>query len=138
MSFDRTVPLKPLDPAALKKAQEEKEKKAEHPAKPEPAPKAEPPRPAPAPKPGVAPSPDLSQKIARPDLSQKMAKPDLAQKTPGPDVSQRIEPTLGVPKPEAAGLKADTTAEAWLALLAARGIEYLFANGGTDFAPLAE
>ena len=31
-----------------------------------------------------------------------------------------------------------TAAEAWLGLLAARGIEYLFANGGTDFAPLAE
>ena len=32
----------------------------------------------------------------------------------------------------------ETAAEAWLGLLAARGIEYLFANGGTDFAPLVE
>lgn len=32
----------------------------------------------------------------------------------------------------------ETVAEAWLALLAARGIEYLFANGGTDFAPIVE
>jgi acetolactate synthase I/II/III large subunit len=32
----------------------------------------------------------------------------------------------------------DTAAEAWLALLAARGVDYLFANGGTDFAPLVE
>src|SRR5688572_11829772 len=32
--------------------------------------------------------------------------------------------------------KPQTAAEAWLGLLAARGIEYLFANGGTDFAPL--
>ena len=31
-----------------------------------------------------------------------------------------------------------TAAQAWLGLLAARGIEYLFANGGTDFAPIAE
>jgi acetolactate synthase-1/2/3 large subunit len=31
-----------------------------------------------------------------------------------------------------------TAAEAYLGLLAARGIEYLFANGGTDFAPVAE
>ena len=31
-----------------------------------------------------------------------------------------------------------TTAQAWLGQLAARGIEYLFANGGTDFAPIAE
>ena len=32
----------------------------------------------------------------------------------------------------------ETGAEAWIGLLAARGIDYLFANGGTDFAPLAE
>jgi acetolactate synthase-1/2/3 large subunit len=32
----------------------------------------------------------------------------------------------------------DTTAEAYLELLAARGVEYLFANAGTDFAPLIE
>jgi acetolactate synthase-1/2/3 large subunit len=31
-----------------------------------------------------------------------------------------------------------TAAQAWLGQLAARGIEYLFANGGTDFAPMAE
>ena len=31
-----------------------------------------------------------------------------------------------------------TAAEAWLGLLAARGIDYLFANGGTDFAPVVE
>jgi acetolactate synthase I/II/III large subunit len=35
-------------------------------------------------------------------------------------------------------VKPETAAEAWLVLLAARGIEYLFANGGTDFAPLVE
>src|SRR5688572_58751 len=34
--------------------------------------------------------------------------------------------------------KPETAAEAWLGLLAARGIDYLFANGGTDFAPLVE
>jgi acetolactate synthase-1/2/3 large subunit len=32
----------------------------------------------------------------------------------------------------------DTAAEAWLGLLAARGVDYLFANGGTDFAPVVE
>jgi hypothetical protein len=31
-----------------------------------------------------------------------------------------------------------TVAEAWLGLLAAHGIDILFVNGGTDFAPLAE
>lgn len=32
----------------------------------------------------------------------------------------------------------ETTADAFLGLLAARGVEYFFVNGGTDFAPLAE
>src|SRR5258708_19935604 len=35
-------------------------------------------------------------------------------------------------------LKVDSVAEAYLALLAERGIEYLFANAGTDFAPIVE
>src|SRR6201997_526712 len=35
-------------------------------------------------------------------------------------------------------LAVDTVAEAYLALLAERGVEYLFANAGTDFAPLVE
>src|SRR4051812_314811 len=35
-------------------------------------------------------------------------------------------------------LKPETAADAWLGLLAARGVEYLFANGGTDFAPVVE
>jgi acetolactate synthase-1/2/3 large subunit len=32
----------------------------------------------------------------------------------------------------------ETAADAWLGLLSARGIDYLFANGGTDFAPVVE
>jgi acetolactate synthase-1/2/3 large subunit len=32
----------------------------------------------------------------------------------------------------------ETAAEAWMGLLAARGVDYLFANGGTDFAPVVE
>jgi len=35
-------------------------------------------------------------------------------------------------------LKVDSVAEAYLALLAGRGVEYLFANAGTDFAPIVE
>ena len=173
MTFDRTVPLKPIDPAALKKAQEEKEKekKAEQPAKPEPAPKVEgkpkagpAPKaelsladdslpaidftpvkePAPAPKvesprpPAPAPKAEPPKPASNPDVSQRIAKPDVSQRTASPDVSQRIEPTLTPSKAEPAALKADTAAEAWLTLLAARGVEYLFANGGTDFAPVAE
>ena len=41
-------------------------------------------------------------------------------------------------KPETVGFKPETAADAWLGLLAARGVEYLFANGGTDFAPVVE
>ena len=35
-------------------------------------------------------------------------------------------------------LAVESVAEAYLALLADRGIEYLFANAGTDFAPIVE
>lgn len=35
-------------------------------------------------------------------------------------------------------MRPQTAAEAYLGVLGERGIEYLFANGGTDFAPLAE
>jgi len=35
-------------------------------------------------------------------------------------------------------VQADTVAEAYLELLAARGVEYFFGNGGTDFAPIVE
>jgi hypothetical protein len=78
--------------------------------------------------------------MAKPDVSQRIASPDLSQRMAKPDVSQRIEPVLKaepVSKVDP-GLRADTVAEAWLALLASRGVEYLFANSGTDFAPVAE
>ena len=32
----------------------------------------------------------------------------------------------------------ENTAEAYLVLLRARGVEYFFGNGGTDFAPIVE
>jgi acetolactate synthase-1/2/3 large subunit len=35
-------------------------------------------------------------------------------------------------------IAAGSVAEAYLALLAERGVEYLFANAGTDFAPIIE
>src|SRR2546421_8982074 len=56
-----------------------------------------------------------------------------------------LKPDAPAPKPAAAPkpdgarkeapFKPETAADAWLGLLAARGIEYLFANGGTDLAP---
>ncbi|MSO77596.1 MAG: thiamine pyrophosphate-requiring protein [Alphaproteobacteria bacterium] len=42
------------------------------------------------------------------------------------------------PVPARTQSPAKTVAEAYLALLAERGVEYLFANAGTDFAPLIE
>src|SRR6185503_9682355 len=50
----------------------------------------------------------------------------------------KIEPTLGPRAKESQGFKPETAADAWLGLMAARGIDYLFANGGTDFAPVVE
>jgi len=41
-------------------------------------------------------------------------------------------------KPETVTFKPETAADAWLGLLATRGVDYLFANGGTDFAPVVE
>ena len=35
-------------------------------------------------------------------------------------------------------IESGTVADAYLALLADRGIDYLFANAGTDFAPIIE
>jgi acetolactate synthase-1/2/3 large subunit len=42
------------------------------------------------------------------------------------------------PDHPAVTFKPETAADAWLGLLAARGVEYLFANGGTDFGPVVE
>src|SRR5207253_773409 len=74
-----------------------------------------------------------------------------AKPAPKVEPDERIEPTLkaepepgtfkaqtGAFKPETVTFKPETAADAWLGLLAARGIEYLFANGGTDFAPVVE
>jgi acetolactate synthase-1/2/3 large subunit len=43
-------------------------------------------------------------------------------------------------KPESpvAAFTPETAADAWMGLLAMRGVDYLFANGGTDFAPVVE
>jgi acetolactate synthase I/II/III large subunit len=70
------------------------------------------------------------------DLPKAEAKPaPKPAGTPKMEPGQKIEPTL---KAEPGGFRPETAADAWLGLLAARGIEYLFANGGTDFAPIVE
>ncbi len=73
--------------------------------------------------------PDLKApaKPAAPAPKPQAAPPQPAPAKAGPP---KIEPQLNI-KPE-------TAAEAWLGLLGGRGVEYLFANGGTDFAPVVE
>ncbi|HEX9432275.1 MAG TPA: thiamine pyrophosphate-requiring protein [Burkholderiales bacterium] len=72
------------------------------------------------------------------------AKGDTAPLKPGSAVAKpaakaaaapRIEPAL---KAEPGTFKPETAADAWIGLLASRGVDYLFANGGTDFAPVVE
>jgi acetolactate synthase I/II/III large subunit len=63
--------------------------------------------------------------------------PASGKEQPALDKTVPLKP----PEPAAAPdttFKPETAADAWLCLLAARGIEYLFANGGTDFAPVVE
>jgi len=63
------------------------------------------------------------------------AEPKTAVAPTETEPAPRIEPTL---KAGPAAFKPETAADAWLGLLAMRGIEYLFSNGGTDFAPVVE
>src|SRR5438093_11640195 len=67
---------------------------------------------------------------------------DLERTVPLKPDSPAPKPAAPAPKAEPAApkgeFKPETAADAWLGLLAARGVEYLFANGGTDFAPVVE
>jgi acetolactate synthase-1/2/3 large subunit len=79
---------------------------------------------SPAPKPEAAPATPPAPAAA----------PAAAAPAPAP----KPQPRPFQPEPQPASFKPETAAEAWLGLLAARGVEYLFANGGTDFAPVVE
>jgi acetolactate synthase-1/2/3 large subunit len=46
--------------------------------------------------------------------------------------------TLSQKAPSTVTARVDTTADAYLELLAARGVEYFFGNGGTDFGPIID
>src|SRR6185503_18802210 len=85
---------------------------------------------------GAAPTPPAARKAA---AEPKKAEPKAE---PAPRIEPTLKPEPAAPKPETApetaGFKPETAAEAWLGLLAARGIDYLFSNGGTDFAPVVE
>jgi acetolactate synthase-1/2/3 large subunit len=92
---------------------------------------------APAPKPPAVAAPTAKTPSAPPKAEPASLKMDLPIE---PRIEPRIEPKLP-PAPTKADpgmFKPETAAEAWLGLLAARGVEYLFANGGTDFAPVVE
>jgi acetolactate synthase-1/2/3 large subunit len=86
----------------------------------------------------------------RPDVTGAMPTPKRADpgldKTipvkPMPELAAAMPrakaPETATVKPETVTFKPETTADAWLGLLATRGVKYLFANGGTDFAPVVE
>src|SRR6476659_4740049 len=80
----------------------------------------------------VEPTLPVSQGVTKSPAVAKPAAPAAAAKAqPAPTPPPEAAPTPEVAKPE-------TAADAWLTLLAARGVDYLFANGGTDFAPVVE
>ena len=68
--------------------------------------------------------------------SAPAAKPAAPKAPPAP--KEQPAPTKSADAPVAEAFKPETAADAWLGLLAARGVDYLFANGGTDFAPVVE
>jgi acetolactate synthase-1/2/3 large subunit len=127
MDLEKTVPLGKSD-------------KTDKTDKTEPLPK---PAAAPAAKPqAVTPKVEPAAPAAKPQPAAPKAEPapQKVDLTMDPRIEPRIEPKLPPAAPKAApgAFKPETAAEAWLGLLATRGVEYLFANGGTDFAPVVE
>src|SRR4051812_14431354 len=122
MEFDKTMPIRPPKPAATK---EEAKGLPIEPTMPlgKPQPAAKEPAAAPvakdAPKPASPPPPAAKAQAAPPAPAMK-------------------EQPKEAPKPASDNFQPETAAEAWLGLLASRGVDYLFANGGTDFAPVVE
>src|SRR5256714_5933847 len=131
MDFNKTMPLRPPKPAATKEKEPAKEPLQVEPtlpiAKEQPAAKE---------KPAVAtPSPSIAPAAKEhPAPAAKPAAPAAKESPPKPT------PPAPAPKeqPAATIFEPETAADAWLGLLASRGVEYLFANGGTDFAPVVE
>jgi acetolactate synthase-1/2/3 large subunit len=123
MDFNKTMPLKPLKPADAKK--DTQDEPTVPTVREQPAQKAQPAPASPAPK---------EQAAAKPQPApQKAEQPAPAPKPISPAPAAAKEQPV-----EAASTSPETAADAWLTLLAARGVDYLFANGGTDFAPVVE
>jgi len=143
MDFNKTMPLKPLKPAEAKK--DTPDEPTVPTVKEPPEQKAQPA--APVAKEHAAPAKPKEQPVASKPAPQKVeqpaAPPAKEQLVPRPVVPAAIakEQPAPIPQsaaPESVAAKPETAADAWLTLLAARGVDYLFANGGTDFAPVVE
>src|SRR3954471_11091914 len=76
--------------------------------------------------------------VAPPKAQQPAVKPPPAIKPQPAPTPKPVAPAPAAKEHPAAEAKPETAADAWLTLLAARGVDYLFANGGTDFAPVVE
>src|SRR5205085_1250283 len=103
MDFNKTMPLRPPKPAATKENEKE---------------------------------PAKDQLPIEPTLPVGKEPPAIA-KPPQPAAKQQPKPAVTKEQPAPIAKPADnfqpeTAADAWLGLLASRGVEYLFANGGTD------
>ena len=130
MDFNKTMPLKPLKPAATK--EEAKKDPADEPTVPTP-------REQPAAKPQPAAPTPVGK--AQPEPAKSAAPAPVAPKeqpVPAPKPSSPAPAAVKDQPAESASTNPETAADAWLTLLAARGVDYLFANGGTDFAPVVE
>jgi len=145
MEFDKTMPLKPLKPAVTKDSAEVEAKveptmpiaTTPPPARPQPA--------VAAPKEQAASAKSQPIPSVKDQTASKAAAPLMKE---SPVAAAKAQPALK-PDPQAApatkeqaaespATKPETAADAWLMLLGARGVDYLFANGGTDFAPVVE
>jgi len=126
MDFNKTMPLRPPKPAAAKEKEQAKDQQIEPTL---PIAKEQ----SPAPKPAAP----VAKEAPRAKEQSAPAKPQPAAKEqPKAPVKESPQPA---PAPQTFGtLEPETAADAWLGLLASRGVEYLFANGGTDFAPVVE
>jgi acetolactate synthase I/II/III large subunit len=89
----------------------------------------------------VRPMPELAAAMPRaktPETAPQKPQAAVSKPEAATVKSETVKPEIVTVKPETVTFKPETTADAWLGLLATRGVKYLFANGGTDFAPVVE
>ena len=144
MDFDKTMPLRPPKPAASKEQQKDEPTialtKEQSAASAQPAPVAKEQPKAPATK--ESPQPQ-SAPVAKEQPAQPKPQPVAKEQPKAPPAKESSKPAAPAPvakeQPRTVeNFEPETAADAWLGLLASRGVEYLFANGGTDFAPVVE